>query len=156
MSNALIMYTEGSGRMVDVIEFAEIRKVDPRTVREWLRLGLLPDARKDSRGKWHIPVDAVKLDSSDAARKSTAVDVVPNGAVEVFPTRVEQLLEMDDEDPRPRPRAWFTVPEAGKILGISPYRIREQRDRFGLVPWGPNGLLVVPAPVIRDLLGIRS
>jgi len=136
--------------MVDVLAFAEIRSVDPRTVREWLRLGLLPDARKDARGKWHIPTDAVKL---DRAPEPASTDVVVVDAP-AFPTRVEELLDREEADPRPRPRAFYTVPEAAQLLGISPYQIRENRDAFELVPWGPNGLLLMPAPVVRRYLGL--
>lgn len=152
MSNqAIIMLEEGSsGPMVDVLEFAEIRGVDPRTVREWLRKGMIPEARKDSSGKWHIPPDARKLDKAPPTSSGEVALIESDG----FPKRAEILLDVDEDDPRPRPRAFYTVPEAAKLLGISPYQIRENRDTFGLVPWGPNGLLLVPAPIIREYLGL--
>jgi hypothetical protein len=153
MSNNTIIMYEGEGEpMVDVLAFAKLRNVDPRTVREWLRLGMIPAAQKDTRGKWHIPPNAIKLDHAPEPEPSTGL--VPAPAVDAFPRRAEEILALDDTDTRPRPRAWFTVPEAGKILRISPYRIREDRDRFELVPWGPNGLLVVPAHVVRRYLGL--
>lgn len=137
--------------MVDILTFAEIRGVDHRTVREWLRRDLLPGAMKDGRGKWHIPVDAVKLEKPlHEPKPDDAVDVVS------IAPRAEDLIvdENGAPAPSPRPRAFFTVPEAAQLLGISPYRIRENRDAFGVVPWGPNGLLLVPAPVIRNYLGL--
>jgi hypothetical protein len=149
MSNAIIIHNEdngGSSAMVDVLQFAELRGVDPRTVREWLRLGLLPTAQKDGRGKWHIPVDAVKQEKPMQTRTDDVV--VPISAAAV---RAEDLIESATSR---RPRAFFTVPEAAQLLGISPYRIRENRDAFGVVPWGPNGLLLVPAPIVREYLGI--
>lgn len=153
MPNEIIILQEGGVPMVDVLAFAQLRDVDPRTVREWLRLGMLPTAQKDSRGKWHIPTDAVKLDRAPE-KPSTDLAVVDAAPVDEFPTRVEDLLQRDEEDPRPRPRAFFTVPEAAKLLGISPYAIREHRDEFDLRPWGPNGLLLVPASVVRHYLGL--
>jgi hypothetical protein len=150
MSNAAIIIHEdgGSSAMVDILTFAELRGVDHRTVREWLRRDLLPGAQKDGRGKWHIPVDAVKQEKPVHEPKPDAaiVDVVA-------PVRAEDLIT-EDGATRPRPRAFFTVPEAAELLGISPYRIRENRDAFGVVPWGPNGLLLVPAPVVRQYLGL--
>lgn len=131
--------------MVDILTFAQLRGVDHRTVREWLRRDLLPGATKDGRGKWHIPVDAVKLEKPLHEKPS---DEIAHAA----PARVEDLV--DDSEERRRPRAFFTVPEAAQLLGISPYQIRENRDAFGVVPWGPNGLLLVPAPVIRNYLGL--
>jgi hypothetical protein len=138
--------------MVDILTFAQLRGVDHRTVREWLRRDLLPGATKDGRGKWQIPVDAIKQEKPIHEKPDGTISVVETPA----PARVEDLIIDADgaPAPAPRPRAFFTVPEAAQLLGISPYRIRENRDAFGVVPWGPNGLLLVPAPVVRHYLGL--
>jgi len=45
---------EKDKRFLSVVEVSEIFETDPRTVRRWCRLGMLPAKRAGKRGKYMI------------------------------------------------------------------------------------------------------
>lgn len=117
--------------MLDVLAYADAAGVNHRTVREWLKRDLLPGATQDARGKWWIPANAQRVDA---------------GAVEIH-------TQATPATPATLPRAFYTVDEAAHLLGLTPYRVAQERDALEIVAWGPNGQLLVPAYVIRRYLG---
>jgi hypothetical protein len=133
MTIALPIHNDGDGvGMLDVMAYAEAHGVNHRTVREWLANDLLPGAMKDTRGKWFIPANAVRQEKQAVA------------------TREDEPVQ---EGPRRMP-AFFSVADAAAFLGLSEYRVRQEREAFEVKPWGDNGALVVPAYVIRRYLGL--
>ena len=125
--------------------YADHRDVKPRTVMRWLKAGELPDARKDSRGAWMIPMDAepaksgeiVTLGQRPTTRPMTDVAVShPAGMIDALPS-------------------FLTIDQAAQILGISRHAILTPRGRdyFDVVPFGVNGSLVVPLATIKRIRG---
>jgi DNA-binding transcriptional MerR regulator len=133
-----------------ILEYADHVGVQDRTVREWLRKGLLPDAYKDGRGRWWIPADAQRLEIPIAPR----VDSAP---IREIPPMSSQPYEIE-RSLRSLPSPGFIplympVDEAAPLLGVTAYQILRHPDEFGVVPWGDNGSYVVP---VRRLLGLVS
>jgi len=129
-----------------IVDYAAHVGVDHRTVREWLRKGLLPDAYKDGRGRWWIPADAVKLEPTIAPR------------VDSPPPTTGQLVPINQHEARRSAAPGFIplympLDEAAPLLGVTAYQISRHPDEFGVVPWGENGSYVVP---VRRLLGLTS
>lgn len=127
-----------------ILDYAERAGVDHRTVREWLRKGLLPDAYKDGRGRWWIPASARKMDVPVAPR----VDSSP------APSREVDLIMTTDAPPAPTfIPLYMPLEAAAPLLGVTAYQIAQHPDEFDVRPWGANGALVVP---VRRLLGLTS
>lgn len=109
-----------------------------RTVRRWLAAGDLPGARKDRGGQWMIPADAVYTPGAGAAL----------ALVEPEPEPVSLAGELDALP------ALLALVDASRLLGVTEYAIRRNREFFGAVRLGPRGSLVVPASVVRELAGL--
>lgn len=148
MTETIVIRESGSVEIhepaLKILDYAQRVGVDHRTVREWLRRGLLPGAYKDGSGRWWIPADAVRQDTPVAPRQepitSGVVEIVapPEGRSVSAPAFIPLYMSLDDAAP---------------LLGVTAYQIAQHPDEFGVVPWGPNGSLVVP---VRRLLGMTS
>jgi hypothetical protein len=136
-------------------DFARARGVALRTVERWLRDGELPDAVKDSRGRWSIPADAMRqqplpgTDMSPSRRDATGptrADMSPSRRDMSAPISLAAAL-----DGRP---AFLTVAEAATFLGIPPGAVLSNRTRFEVERLG--GRLMVPARVVRYEAGLLA
>lgn len=126
-----------------ILDYADLVGVDHRTVREWLRKGLLPTAYQDGRGRWWIPSSARRLETPVAPRRENGA---PSGQMTLAQPR--EHYTMPSFIPLYMPLA-----EAAPLLGVTAYQIAQHPDEFGVQPWGEHGSLVVP---VRRLLGLTS
>lgn len=134
--------------MLTIAQYAAAVQREPRTITRWLKASELPGATLQG-GKWMIPADAV--------RTTNPGELVPvvSDVVDVAPTPALESVAVDAFGNLP---TFFTIEQAAQILSspgmrISPYRIRKDREYFGVAPVGPNGMLVVPLAAIRKLRG---
>lgn len=122
-----------------VAEYAKARRITDRTVKRWLAAGELPGAQKDEQGRWLIPADA---DRTEASGQLVAL---------------EQTRQLVEQLPAPRSLdelpSFLSIELAARILDISQHAITTHRDYFGVVPFGPNGSLVVPLATIKKIRG---
>ena len=118
--------------MVGVKQYAELHHAGERTVRTWLADGRLHSAVKHGN-VWMI-------DPNDEPAEPQAVQHVPHGA-----TLDAELASSP---------AFLELEQASRLLGIGVAAIRRHRDYFELVPFGPNGSLVMPAAVVRRVAGV--
>lgn len=119
-----------------ILDYAARVGVDHRTVREWLRKGLLPDAYKDGRNVWWIPASARRMETPVAPRKDDGQVIAAEPREYTVPSFIPLYMPLD---------------EAAALLGVTPYQLAEHQHEFGVKPWGDNGSLVVP---VRHLLGM--
>jgi hypothetical protein len=141
-------------------DFARARGVTLRTVERWLGDGELPEAVKDSRGRWSIPADAMRqqplpgTDMSPSRRGVTGptrTDMSPSRRDMSAPDSLTAAL---DQLP-----ALLSLEQASRVLGIPVSVVREQANQLQARPWGrrrANGerALVIPARVVRELAGL--
>lgn len=118
-----------------------------RTARRWLAAGEIPAATKDPRtGEWHIPPDAVRVQTLPDALSA------PAGAVAVTgPGRAPRTLA-DALDTLP---GYLTVDETARLLGISPYAVRSRAIRYRGERVGEGGAWMFPQAVVREIAGLR-
>lgn len=126
-----------------ILDYAARIGVNHRTVREWIRNGLLPDAYQDGRNVWWIPASARRRETPVAPRKEDTapsahgtVATLANPRENIVPSFIPLYMPLDDAAP---------------LLGVTPYQLAEHQEEFGVKPWGDNGSLVVP---VRHLLGM--
>lgn len=126
--------------MLGVKPYAERNGFGERTVRTWLAQGKLTRARK-LNGVWMIPADDRPVDEPAGELALRAVQHVPQtgGTLEAELASSPAFLELE---------------AAARLLGIPVSAIRRSRAYFELVPFGPNGSLVMPAAVVRRIAGI--
>lgn len=138
--------------MLGVKQYAERRRSlglaggGERTVRTWLADGRLHGARQ-MHGVWMIPANEEPAEppttSELVAAPAAAVQHVPQagGSLEAELAIAPAFLELE---------------LASRLLGVGVGAIRRHRDYFELVPFGPNGSLVMPAAVVRRVAGIGA
>lgn len=136
---------------VTAARYAEISGVSERTVKRWLADDELPGAYQDERGRWMIP--------ADAARTPKPADIVqldrPMSGRAAHPSQGELALSVAQAldaalDTLP---SFLALDVAASVLGISRHAIATHRDYFDVVPFGPNGSLVVPLATIKRIRG---
>lgn len=125
---------------LSILEYAERIHKDHRTVREWLRKGMLPTAYQDGSRKWWIPADAEPVRAPVAPRAEIAPRSGETTAVALREIAVPQFIPL-----------YMPLADAAPLLGVTPYQIAQHPEEFGVVPWGDRGALVVP---VRRLLGM--
>lgn len=133
---------------VTAARYAEISGVSDRTVKRWLADEELPGAYQDERGRWMIP--------ADATRTPRPADIVqldrPMSPHAGHPSRGE--LAIADVGPLlDTLPSFLTLDQASGILGVSRHAIATHRDYFDVVPFGPNGSLVIPLATIKRIRG---
>lgn len=126
---------------MSIMDYAEMIHKDHRTVREWLRKGMLPTAYQDGSRKWWIPADAEPVRAPVAPRADVA-----QRSSEPHTLAVRETITVPTFIP-----LYMPLPDAAPLLGVTAYQIAQHADEFGVVPWGENGTLVVP---VRRLLGM--
>jgi len=126
--------------LVTAATYAELVDVAERTVKRWLADDELPGAVKDERGRWLIPSGVERVPRTGDVVQLQLRDVEPISYQAPAPT-VEALP------------SFLTLDDAAAILGISRHAIATHRDYFGVVPFGPNGSLVVPLATIKRIRG---
>jgi hypothetical protein len=135
--------------MLGVKDYAARHNAGERTVRTWLADGRLHGARK-LNGVWMIPADERPADPLQAyAGDEIAVQLLGEHAVQHVPHVPAGLVAELAEAP-----VFLPLELAAHLLGISEHAIRRHRDYFELVPFGPNGSLVMPARVVRTVAGL--
>ena len=132
-----------------IVQYAEAHGVSDRTIKRWLKDDELAGAYKDERGRWLIPATAERTAAdvvilSDRPRTRPRTDVVAS-----HPSRAT-LAELIDTLP-----SFLPIDHAAELLGISRHAILTPRGRdyFDVVPFGPNGSLVVPLATIKKIRG---
>jgi hypothetical protein len=145
--------------MLGVKQYAERRRSlglaggGERTVRTWLADGRLHGARQ-MHGVWMIPANEEpaepmttgELVAAPAAHAADVQPFYPRGSSELGAYLVERGLA---DAP-----AFLELELASRLLGVGVGAIRRHRDYFELVPFGPNGSLVMPAAVVRRVAGL--
>jgi hypothetical protein len=127
--------------MLSPAEYAKRHEMGFRTVQRYLPLGRIEGAVQGEDGRWRIPADARVLDAS-------ATTVVRQAASEVIPPAADvRLASVLDTLP-----ALLDVATAARLLGISPYTVRQHADELGALRWGRS--LRIPQATIRRLAGI--
>lgn len=127
---------------LSILDYAARIGKDHRTVREWLRKGMLPTAYQDGSRKWWIPADAEPVRAPVAPRAEHA----PPSGDQPSALAVRESIAVPQFIPLYMPLA-----DAAPLLGVTAYQIAQHPEEFGVVPWGDNGSLVVP---VRRLLGL--
>lgn len=114
-----------------------------KTVSRMIESNRLPGARKVD-GVWFIPADAAPLDGSRATT-SGIVAPIASAAAQLAAARPTILTILDDET------AFVSLDVGARLLGISAYAIKQDRERFKVETHG--GRLVMPQSVIREIRG---
>ena len=122
--------------------------VTERTVRRWLAAGELPGARMIA-GAWAIPADAKRT----PPKPTGEVVTLTRQETGHHPAGTQRPAFDLDQLP-----SFLTLEQAAHLLSsadlkISPYAIAKNRDYFDVVPFGPNGSLVVPLATIKRIRG---
>jgi hypothetical protein len=118
-------------------QYAERSGRTDRTIKRWLAEAELPGAYQDERGRWMIPANAERI--------AQTTDITPTS-----PQAVTRRMTSQDIDTLP---SFLTVEQAAHLLGISRHAIAAHRDYFDVVPFGPNGSLVIPLATIKRIRG---
>jgi hypothetical protein len=137
---------------VDSAQFAQIHRVNERTVQRWCKDGEVPGAVKMPDGGWQIPPDAMRI------KPLPGTDVTPTrrddvGVVASTPTRRDDVGDTLAGALSVLP-ALLTLEQASRLLGVPVARIRENPDRFEAEPLGERRQLMVPARVVRYWAGL--
>jgi|GEM_PF-2275502 len=123
---------------------ALIGKTD-RTVQRYLDDGELPGAYQDERGRWMIPTDAQRTprtgDVVQLQQRRQSVDELAVSVAQALDAALDTLP------------SFLPLDVAASVLGISRHAIATHRDYFGVVPFGPNGSLVIPLATIKRIRG---
>jgi len=131
--------------MVGVKQYAELHHAGERTVRTWLADGRLHSAVKHGN-VWMIDPN----DEPAEPQAGAGLELVPQlpQAVQHVPHGATLDAELASSP------AFLELEQASRLLGIGVAAIRRHRDYFELVPFGPNGSLVMPAAVVRRVAGV--
>lgn len=132
--------------MLTAAQYATANKIAERTVKRWLADGELPGAIKDERGRWLIPNEAERTVAADVVTLPRPM-TVSQDAMASHPSRARQTPTIDDLP------SFLTIDQAAQLLKISRHAVATHRDYFGVVPFGPNGALVVPLATIKRIRG---
>lgn len=133
---------------LSVERYAETHGVSIRSVRRWLSAGELPGAVKTG-DVWMIPANAQRVRGAGSAVEHVAQ---PASAAQTAVQQPAGGLSLAGQ--LDALTAYLTLEDAGRLLGISAYAIRQNRQAFGVVPYGPNGALLVPQAVVRQVAGL--
>lgn len=125
-------------------QYAEATGKSARQVKRYLEDGELPGAYQDERGWWMIPATAERTTSGELVTLSPRPRTRPTTEVMSHPAG------MIDAAP-----SFLTIDQAAQILGVSRHAILTPRGRdyFDVVPFGPNGSLVIPLATIKRIRG---
>jgi hypothetical protein len=122
-------------------QYADAIGKTERTVKRWLADGELLGAYQDERGRWMIPANAerttgelVTLDRPTTRPMTDMVLSHPSQMIDALPSFID-------------------IDRAASILGISRHAITTHREYFDVVPFGPNGSLVIPLATIKRIRG---
>lgn len=141
---------------MDSAQFAQLHRVDPRTVQRWLQAGEIPGATKLPDGRWQIPADAMRikpLPGTDVAMTPTRRDSV--GAVADTTTRRDDVADTLAGTLAKLP-ALLTVKQAARLLGIPQTQVVRNAGALEAVPWGYDTALMIPQRVVRRIAGLSQ
>ena len=135
--------------LMGVVDYAGLVGASERTVKRWLADDELPGAIKDERGRWMIPSDAVRVPKVADVVAMPARPMTPSHDVMASHPSQARALNYDAMP------SFLTIDQAAQLLGISRHAITTPRGRdyFDVVPFGPNGSLVVPLATIKKIRG---
>lgn len=136
--------------LLTTAQYREATGLAERTLKRYLADGKIPGASKDAEGRWRIPATAMPPVTGPApVRTELSAELVAHRAarreLEAQPTLADVLA---------RASAYVDLEQAARLLGVTEYAIRHNPDRFGVERFGPNGSMVVPLRIIREVAGL--
>jgi hypothetical protein len=123
-------------------QYADAIAKNIRTVKRYLEDGERPGAVKDERGRWMIPANARRTEGAGELVTMTRPRTSPTTEMTSHPAGMIDAMP-----------SFLTIDQAAQILGISRHAIATHREYFDVVPFGPNGSLVIPLATIKRIRG---